>query len=118
MAATAPGIAAPPSVPARRAGRAGPAAAPPVAAPLYRRIAAMLCGVGRRAVSDIAGVLGVSKGRVRNRVRAIRRDGQVRIVALVDPVAVETVTGLCGVTHPFLLQRAWEAGGSGGPGEP
>lgn len=54
--------------------------------PLNRQIYEMLRDDGRRAFSEVAATLGVSEGTIRNRVNAMRRDGQMRIVALIDPI--------------------------------
>lgn len=80
-------------------GRAAPEAERGVFDPLNRRIFEMLRDDGRRSFSEIAGVLGVSEGTIRNRVNAMRRDGQMRIVALVDPVVAEYETdAMLGIT--------------------
>lgn len=80
--------------------------------PLNRQIFEMLRDDGRRSFSELASALGVSEGTIRNRVNAMRRDGQMRIVALIDPVAAEYKTdamlGLSvasGVTPASVAER-------------
>ena len=47
---------------------------------------------GRMAFSEIAYELGVSEGTIRNRVNGMKQAGQLRIVAIADPVAAEYKT--------------------------
>lgn len=56
---------------------------------LNRRIIAILEKDGRTAFSEIAQVLGVSEGTIRNRVNALRESNMLRIVAIADPVVRE-----------------------------
>ena len=71
----------------------GPAGdVPPLSSPhddLNRRIVRLLQDDGRTAYDVIAQELGVSGGTVRNRVARMREAGMLRIVAVVDPVAVD-----------------------------
>lgn len=67
----------------------------PLASPgddLNKRIIRMLQDDGRLAYDEIAARLGVSAGTVRNRVTRMREAGLLRIVAVVDPVAVDYET--------------------------
>ena len=56
---------------------------------LNQRIVRLLQDDGRTAYDVIAQELGVSGGTVRNRVARMREAGMLRIVAVVDPVAVD-----------------------------
>ena len=56
---------------------------------LNQRIVRLLQDDGRAAYDVIAQKLGVSGGTVRNRVARMREAGMLRIVAVVDPVAVD-----------------------------
>ena len=56
---------------------------------LNQRIIRLLQEDGRAAYDEIAQKLGVSGGTVRNRVTRMRDAGMLRIVAVVDPVAVD-----------------------------
>ena len=56
---------------------------------LNRSIVALLEKDGRMPFSEIALVLGVSEGTIRNRVNAMKEAGMLRIVAIADPVAAE-----------------------------
>lgn len=56
---------------------------------LNREIVGMLQSDGRMAFSEIAKNLSVSEGTIRNRVNNMKQTGVLRIVAIVDPVAVE-----------------------------
>ena len=53
---------------------------------LNREIVSMLQLDGRRSYASIARKLGISEGAVRARVNQLRRDGQLRFIAVVDPV--------------------------------
>ena len=78
------------SVPDNGEGPAGDV--PPLSSPhddLNRRIVRLLQDDGRTAYDVIAQELGVSGGTVRNRVARMREAGMLRIVAVVDPVAVD-----------------------------
>ncbi len=55
---------------------------------LNRQIVKMLQTDGRRPYREIAQILGVSEGTVRNRVQSMKSAGTLRIVALVDPAEV------------------------------
>lgn len=57
-----------------------------------RQIIKMLQEDGRRTFSEMAVVLNVSEGTIRNRVHSMRESGQMRIAAIVDPGAVEYTT--------------------------
>ncbi len=57
--------------------------------PLNREIIRMLQEDGRMAFAEIADRLDVSEGTIRNRVSAMKQAGQLRVVAIVDPRAVE-----------------------------
>ncbi|MEM7525435.1 MAG: Lrp/AsnC family transcriptional regulator [Pseudomonadota bacterium] len=59
---------------------------------LNRGIVAMLQEDGRRPYNEIAAALDVSEGTVRNRVSGMRQAGQLRIVAITDPISVEYET--------------------------
>ena len=59
---------------------------------LNRQIVRMLEEDGRRPFNDIAAALEVSEGTIRNRVNGMRQAGQIKIVAIVDPGAVEYKT--------------------------
>lgn len=54
---------------------------------LNRSIIQMLEKDGRMPFSEIAQVLGVSEGTIRNRVNTMKQSGMLRIVAIADPVA-------------------------------
>ena len=56
---------------------------------LNRQIVRMLEEDGRRPFNEIATALSVSEGTVRNRVNGMRQSGQIKIVAIVDPGAVD-----------------------------
>ena len=56
---------------------------------LNRQIIRLLQDDGRVAYDVIAHKLGVSGGTIRNRVARMRETGMLRIVAVVDPVAVD-----------------------------
>ena len=56
---------------------------------LNQRIIRLLQEDGRAAYDEIGQKLGVSGGTVRNRVARMRDAGMLRIVAVVDPVAVD-----------------------------
>ena len=56
---------------------------------LNQRIIRLLQDDGRAAYDEIGQQLGVSGGTVRNRVTRMREAGMLRIVAVVDPVAVD-----------------------------
>ena len=56
---------------------------------LNRQIVRLLQDDGRAAYDEIGQKLGVSGGTVRNRVARMREAGMLRIVAVVDPVAVD-----------------------------
>ena len=65
---------------------------PPLSSPfdgLNQRIIRLLQEDGRAAYDEIGQKLGVSGGTVRNRVTRMRDAGILRIVAVVDPVAVD-----------------------------
>ena len=65
---------------------------PPLSSPyddLNQRIIRLLQEDGREAYDVIGQKLGVSGGTVRNRVTRMREAGMLRIVAVVDPVAVD-----------------------------
>ena len=53
---------------------------------LNREIVSMLQLDGRRSFASIARKLDISEGAVRARVNQLRRDGQLRFIAVVDPV--------------------------------
>ena len=53
---------------------------------LNREIVSMLQLDGRRSYASIARKLGISEGAVRARVNQLRSDGQLRFIAVVDPV--------------------------------
>ena len=59
---------------------------------LNQRIIRLLRDDGRAAYDLIAQKLGVSGGTVRNRIARMREAGMLRIVAVVDPVAVDYET--------------------------
>ena len=59
---------------------------------LNRQIVRMLEEDGRRPFNEIAAALNVSEGTIRNRVNGMRQAGQIKIVAIVDPGAVEYKT--------------------------
>jgi Lrp/AsnC family transcriptional regulator for asnA, asnC and gidA len=75
-----------PGVPARSADLTSPADH------LNQMIVRMLEEDGRRPFAEIAAALDVSEGTIRNRVNGMRQAGQMRIVAIVDPGAVEYET--------------------------
>ena len=65
---------------------------PPLSSPfddLNQRIIRLLQVDGRAAYDVIGQKLGVSGGTIRNRVARMREAGMLRIVAVVDPVAVD-----------------------------
>ena len=67
-------------------------AVPPLSSPyddLNQQIIRLLQEDGRAAYDEIGQKLGVSGGTVRNRVTRMRDAGILRIVAVVDPVAVD-----------------------------
>ena len=71
---------------------AGGSGVSPLASPfddLNQRIIRVLQQDGRAAYDVIAQKLGVSGGTIRNRVARMREAGMLRIVAVVDPVAVD-----------------------------
>ncbi len=79
---------------------------------LNRRIIRLLQADGRAAYGDIGQQLGVSGGTVRNRVARMREAGMLRIVAVVDPVAVDYeadamlgVKAAPGITPAALARR-------------
>ena len=55
---------------------------------LNREIIKMLQVDGRRPYKDLAKALKVSEGTIRNRVQSMKKEGALRIVALVDPTEV------------------------------
>lgn len=59
---------------------------------LNQKIIRFLQKDGRTAYKEIAKQLGVSEGTVRNRVNGLRENDQLRIAAMVDPVADEYKT--------------------------
>ncbi len=59
---------------------------------LNKLIIQMLEEDGRRPFNEIAAALDVSEGTVRNRVNGMRQSGQLQIVAIVDPLAVDYET--------------------------
>ena len=94
---------------------------------LNRRIIRLLQDDGRAAYDVIAQKLGVSGGTVRNRVSRMREAGMLRIVAIVDPVAVDyeadamlgikTAPGVTPVeiaqrldSHPAVVYIMWVSG--------
>ncbi|MEO1494586.1 MAG: Lrp/AsnC family transcriptional regulator [Pseudomonadota bacterium] len=56
---------------------------------LNQRIVRLLQDDGRRPFNEIAAALNVSEGTIRNRVNGMRQAGHMKIVAIVDPRAVE-----------------------------
>ncbi len=79
---------------------------------LNQRIIRLLQADGRAAYDEIGQQLGVSGGTVRNRVSRMREAGMLRIVAVVDPVAVDYeadamlgVKAAPGVTPSALAER-------------
>lgn len=56
---------------------------------LNREIIRMLQDDGRMPFAEIAQTLDVSEGTIRNRVNAMKQNGQLRIVAIADPRAIE-----------------------------
>ena len=74
---------------------------------LNRQIIALLQDDGRLPYDEMAARLGVSAGTVRNRVTRMREAGQLRIVAVVDPVAVDYETdAMLGIkTAPGIAPR-------------
>ena len=94
---------------------------------LNQRIIRVLQQDGRAAYDVIAQTLGVSGGTVRNRVARMREAGMLRIVAVVDPVAVDyesdamlgikTAPGIAPSTiaqrldpHPAVVYIVWVGG--------
>lgn len=66
---------------------------------LNQKIIKLLEQDGRMAFKEIAQMLDVSEGTVRNRVNGLRENNQLRIVAMADPTAREyTTDALIGVT--------------------
>ncbi len=59
---------------------------------LNRKIVKMLQHDGRRAFREVAKILNVSEGTIRNRVKSMKKAGALRIVALVDPTEVRYKT--------------------------
>ena len=59
---------------------------------LNKSIIAMLQQDGRMPFAEIAQVLKVSEGTIRNRVNGMKQAGMLQIVAIADPVAVEYST--------------------------
>jgi Lrp/AsnC family transcriptional regulator for asnA, asnC and gidA len=55
---------------------------------LNRGIIKMLQQDGRLPYKDIATVLEVSEGTIRNRIQSMKRSGALKIVALADPMAI------------------------------
>ncbi len=55
---------------------------------LNRSIIKLLQDDGRMAYKDIARVLDVSEGTIRNRVQSMKHSGLLKIVALTDPMAI------------------------------
>jgi Lrp/AsnC family transcriptional regulator for asnA, asnC and gidA len=55
---------------------------------LNREIIKMLQVDGRRSYKEIANVLQVSEGTIRNRIQAMKEIGALRIVAVADPTAI------------------------------
>ncbi|MEC9297010.1 MAG: Lrp/AsnC family transcriptional regulator [SAR324 cluster bacterium] len=56
---------------------------------MNRKIVQMLQNDGRLPYKDIAEILSVSEGTVRNRVQRMRDAGMLNIVALIDPMAIK-----------------------------
>lgn len=59
---------------------------------LNRSIIKMLQDDGRMAYKEIARTLKVSEGTIRNRVQSMKQTGALKIVALVDPMAIRYKT--------------------------
>ena len=59
---------------------------------LNQKIIRLLQNDGRMAFSEIAQILDVSEGTIRNRVNGLRESNMLRIVAMADPVATEYKT--------------------------
>ena len=59
---------------------------------LNQKIIRLLQSDGRMAFSEIAQLLDVSEGTIRNRVNGLRNSNMLRIVAMADPVATEYTT--------------------------
>ena len=59
---------------------------------LNQQIVRLLQEDGRRPFNEIATALNVSEGTIRNRVNGMRQAGHMKIVAIVDPGAVEYKT--------------------------
>ena len=79
---------------------------------LNQKIVRLLQADGRATYGEIGQQLGVSGGTVRNRVSRMREAGMLRIVAVVDPVAVDYeadamlgVKAAPGVTPAALAER-------------
>ncbi len=58
---------------------------------INRAIIKMLQDDGRMPYAQIATALGISEGTVRNRVNSMKQSGVLRIVAVVDPIAIDYV---------------------------
>ena len=58
---------------------------------INRSIIRMLQDDGRMPYAQIAATLGLSEGTVRNRVNSMKQSGILRIVAVVDPIAIDYV---------------------------
>ena len=59
---------------------------------LNQKIIRLLQQDGRMPFSEIAQILDVSEGTIRNRVNGLRESNMLRIVAMADPVAAEYTT--------------------------
>ena len=84
---------------------------PPLSSPfddLNQQIIRLLQDDGRAAYDVIGQKLGVSGGTIRNRVARMREAGMLRIVAVVDPVAVDYESdAMLGIrTAPGIAPRA------------
>ena len=94
---------------------------------LNQQIIRLLQADGRAAYDVIAQKLGVSGGTIRNRVARMREAGMLRIVAVVDPVAVDyesdamlgikTAPGIAPAAvarrldpHPAVVYMVWVSG--------
>ena len=78
---------------------------------LNKSIIAMLQQDGRMPFAEIAQVLNVSEGTIRNRVNGMKHAGMLQIVAVADPVAVEYSTdAMLGIkiTSGFTPQQVAE----------
>ena len=58
---------------------------------INRQIIRMLQDDGRMPYAKIAAALGVSEGTVRNRVNLMKQSGILRIIAVVDPIAIDYI---------------------------